>query len=95
MQEWVRTALDCPLVQGYGLTETCAGTTIQMPDDLSIGIAGTPLSSIEITLHSEPDITDANGNPYLATDTVHATGEACAGRGEVWIKGTNRHMIVA
>ena len=41
VQEWVRTALDAPLVQGYGLTETCAGATIQMWDDMSIGIAGT------------------------------------------------------
>jgi len=89
VQEWCRTALDCPLVQGYGLTETCAGATIQMSDDMSIGIAGTPLSSIEIALHSEPEITDAQNKPYLATDTVHSTGEACAGRGEVWLRGEN------
>merc|ERR1719382_134844 len=89
VQEWVRTALDCPLVQGYGLTETCAGTTIQMPDDMSIGIAGTPISSMEVTLHSEIEITDVNGHPYLTTDTVHSNGEPCAGRGEVWISGTN------
>jgi long-chain acyl-CoA synthetase len=89
VQEWIRTALDAPLVQGYGLTETCAGATVQMPDDMSIGIAGTPLSSIEITLHSEPEITDLNGNAYLATDTIHSTGEPCAGRGEVWLRGTN------
>jgi long-chain acyl-CoA synthetase len=89
VQEWVRTALDCPLVQGYGLTETCAGATIQMPDDMSIGIAGTPISSMEITLHSEPDITDADGKPYMATDTLHADGSDCAGRGEVWVRGPN------
>jgi len=89
VQEWVRTALDCPLVQGFGLTETCAGATIQMPDDMSIGIAGTPIASIEIALHSEKEITDSNGNPYLATDTKHSNGAACAGRGEVWLRGTN------
>eukprot|EP00310_Coccolithus_braarudii_P020572 CAMPEP_0183331580 /NCGR_PEP_ID=MMETSP0164_2-20130417/921_1 /TAXON_ID=221442 /ORGANISM="Coccolithus pelagicus ssp braarudi, Strain PLY182g" /LENGTH=788 /DNA_ID=CAMNT_0025500093 /DNA_START=25 /DNA_END=2391 /DNA_ORIENTATION=+ len=89
VQEWCRTALDCPLVQGYGLTETCAGATIQMPDDMSIGIAGTPLSCIEIALHSEPEITDTNNAPYLSTDTVHSTGEACGGRGEVWLRGSN------
>jgi len=88
VQEWVRTALDCPLIQGYGLTETCAGATIQMPDDTSIGIAGTPLSCIEITLHSEPEITDSNGEPYLTTDTSHY-GVPCAGRGEVWLRGNN------
>lgn len=89
VQEWVRTALDCPLVQGYGLTETCAGATIQMPDDMSIGIAGTPISSMEVTLHSEPDITDSAGSPYLATDTTHVDGKPCAGRGEVWLRGPN------
>ena len=37
---------------------------------------------MEIALHSEPDITDSNGVPYLATDTVHANGKRCAGRCE-------------
>ena len=41
VQEWVRTALDAPLVQGYGLTETTGGATIQMPDDKSI-VCATP-----------------------------------------------------
>jgi long-chain acyl-CoA synthetase len=89
VQEWVRTALGCPLVQGYGLTETTGGATVQMYDDLSIGIAGTPLSSIEVTLHSEPEITDANGKPYMTTDEAHSNGKPCAGRGEVWLRGTN------
>jgi long-chain acyl-CoA synthetase len=89
VQEWVRTALGCPLVQGYGLTETTGGVTVQMYDDLSIGIAGTPLSSIEVSLHSEPEITDSEGKPYLTTDTVHSNGKPCSGRGEVWLRGTN------
>lgn len=89
VQEWCRTALDCPLVQGYGLTETCAGGTIQMPDDPSIGIAGTPLSSLEVVLHSEVEFKDNDDKPYLTTDTVHANGNPCAGRGEVWLRGPN------
>eukprot|EP00933_Yihiella_yeosuensis_P060658 TRINITY_DN63404_c0_g1_i1.p1 TRINITY_DN63404_c0_g1~~TRINITY_DN63404_c0_g1_i1.p1 ORF type:complete len:749 (-),score=196.52 TRINITY_DN63404_c0_g1_i1:92-2338(-) len=87
VQEWVKVAFGCPLVQGYGLTETCGGTTIQHPNDPSIGIAGSALCSVEITLHSEPEITDANGNPYLCTDTEHSDGSAVCGRGEVWIRG--------
>mmetsp|Transcript_4297 Transcript_4297/g.7149 ORF Transcript_4297/g.7149 Transcript_4297/m.7149 type:complete len:735 (+) Transcript_4297:70-2274(+) len=89
VQEWVRTALDCPLVQGYGLTETTGGATIQMYDDLSIGIAGTPLSSVELCLHSEPEITDTDSKPYMTTDLVHSNGKPCAGRGEVWVRGTS------
>ena len=89
VQEWVRTALDAPLAQGYGLTETTGGTTVQKYNDLSIGIAGTPMATMEVTLHSEPEITDADGAPYLTTDTLHCTGEVCAGRGEVWMRGNN------
>jgi len=77
------------LVSGYGLTETTGGTTVQKYNDLSIGIAGTPMATMEVTLHSEPEITDADGAPYLTTDTLHCTGEVCAGRGEVWMRGNN------
>jgi len=87
VQEWVRAAFGCPLVQGYGLTETCGGATIQHPFDLAVGIAGSTLSSVEITLHSEPEITDADGRPYLATDKTHTDGTSCEGRGEVWLRG--------
>jgi len=87
VQEWVRTAFGCPLVQGYGLTETCGASCIQHPFDPVVGIAGSVLSSVEFTLHSEPEITDNNGKPYLATDTEHADGQPCQGRGEVWIRG--------
>mmetsp|Transcript_101424 Transcript_101424/g.316207 ORF Transcript_101424/g.316207 Transcript_101424/m.316207 type:complete len:751 (+) Transcript_101424:64-2316(+) len=87
VQEWVRTCFGCPLVQGYGLTETCGASCVQHPFDPAIGIAGSPLSSVEFALHSEPDITDSKKKPYLATDTEHSNGQACGGRGEVWIRG--------
>lgn len=87
VQEWVRAAFGCPMIQGYGLTETCAASSIQHPFDLAVGVAGSPLNSTEVTLHSEPEITDSNGNPYLATDTVHSDGTPCCGRGEVWFRG--------
>eukprot|EP00439_Symbiodinium_sp_Y106_P063442 s1682_g9.t2 len=86
VQEWVRAAFSCPLVQGYGLTETCGGATIQSPLDPSIGAVGTPLASIEVTLHSEPELSDSAGKPYLCTDQDHF-GDPCRGRGEVWLKG--------
>lgn len=89
VQEWVRAAFCCPLIQGYGLTETCGGSTIQSPMDPCVGVAGSPLNSVEVALHSEPEITDANRRPYLATDTVHVDGSPCAGRGEVWLRGTS------
>eukprot|EP00755_Sulcionema_specki_P007187 Sspe_Gene.37539::Locus_18119_Transcript_1_3_Confidence_0.625_Length_2473::g.37539::m.37539/K01897/ACSL, fadD; long-chain acyl-CoA synthetase len=89
VQEWVRTVFGCPLIQGYGLTETCAGLTVQNPDDLRLGIVGPAVASVEMTLLSEPEICDANGKPYLATDTVSADGQPILGRGEVLARGPN------
>eukprot|EP01059_Diplonema_ambulator_P032282 TRINITY_DN6263_c0_g1_i2.p2 TRINITY_DN6263_c0_g1~~TRINITY_DN6263_c0_g1_i2.p2 ORF type:complete len:398 (+),score=172.89 TRINITY_DN6263_c0_g1_i2:1105-2298(+) len=88
VQEWVRTVFGCPLIQGYGLTETCAGLTVQALDDWRVGVAGTPIETVETIMHSEPEILDSDGKPYLATDTMHL-GTPCQGRGEVWVRGTN------
>eukprot|EP00421_Protoceratium_reticulatum_P051271 CAMPEP_0168440976 /NCGR_PEP_ID=MMETSP0228-20121227/43249_1 /TAXON_ID=133427 /ORGANISM="Protoceratium reticulatum, Strain CCCM 535 (=CCMP 1889)" /LENGTH=742 /DNA_ID=CAMNT_0008455281 /DNA_START=59 /DNA_END=2287 /DNA_ORIENTATION=- len=88
VQEWVRVCLGCPAVQGYGLTETCLGLTLQMLDDTRIGIVGSPISSIEFLVHSEPDLCDLEGKPYMASDTL-GMGTECLGRGEVWVRGNN------
>jgi len=39
-------------------------------------------------LHSVPDVCDASGKPYLASDT-DSMGSPCLGRGEVWVRGPN------
>eukprot|EP00316_Scyphosphaera_apsteinii_P008039 CAMPEP_0119312396 /NCGR_PEP_ID=MMETSP1333-20130426/26258_1 /TAXON_ID=418940 /ORGANISM="Scyphosphaera apsteinii, Strain RCC1455" /LENGTH=783 /DNA_ID=CAMNT_0007317009 /DNA_START=75 /DNA_END=2426 /DNA_ORIENTATION=- len=88
VQEWVRAAIGCPLFQGYGLTETCGGVTMQWPADLTTGIAGSQIVTIEIALHSESELTDSDGVPYKTTDTHHL-GQPCDGRGEVWVRGAN------
>ena len=75
------------MVQGYGLTETCAGLTIQASDDLRGGIAGVPVPSVEIKLESTPDVCDRNGNPYLCTDRVDTFGNPVFGRGEIVARG--------
>ena len=72
---------------GYALTETCCSATVQPVDDGNIdGVAGAPLTSIEIRLES-CDITDRDGKPYRSTDTSHL-GSKCCGRGEVQMRGT-------
>jgi hypothetical protein len=53
---------DIPIAQG--LTETCAGLTIQAVEDLRPGIAGVAIPSVEIKLESTPDVTDRAGLPY-------------------------------
>lgn len=87
MQDFVRTAFGIIFVQGYGLTETCAGLTIQAEDDLRNGIAGVPVGSLEVKLESTPDIPDKNGNPYLSTDREDVEGNKIWGRGEVLARG--------
>lgn len=89
VQVFVRTCFGCPLIQGYGLTETCAGLTIQAADDLRSGIAGVPIPSVQVKLVSTPHINDKAGQPYLNTDTVDVEGNPIFGRGEVVVKGHN------
>ncbi|GMH83283.1 hypothetical protein TL16_g09542 [Triparma laevis f. inornata] len=89
VQLFVRTAFGCPLFQGYGLTETCAGLSVQDPADLRTGIAGVPLVSCEVKLESCPDITDKNKLPYLIEDRVDTVGNKVWGRGEVLVRGNN------
>jgi long-chain acyl-CoA synthetase len=76
-------------IQGYGLTETCAGLTVQEPDDLRSGCIGPPIPSVEIKLVSTPDIGDKAGQPYLSTDRFDVDGNPVFGRGEVVVRGTN------
>ncbi|EER00851.1 Long-chain-fatty-acid--CoA ligase, putative [Perkinsus marinus ATCC 50983] len=45
VQRWVRTAFGCQVIQGYALTETCAGATLQMEYDFRPGVVGPPVRS--------------------------------------------------
>lgn len=89
VQVFIRTCFGCPIFQGYGLTETVAGCTIQSPRDLRSGIAGMPLPSLTVKLRSVPDICDKLKNPYLNTDTLDVQGNKIHGRGEVLVAGNN------
>jgi len=89
VQLFVRTAFGCPLFQGYGLTETCAGLSMQDPEDLRTGIAGVPTASCEVKLDSCSEICDKAKLPYLKTDTRDVTGNRIHGRGEVMVRGHN------
>lgn len=87
VQVFIRTVFGCPLIQGYGLTETTGGLTIQDLSDLRTGIAGVPLPSNEVKLESCPGFTDKLGRPYLITDREDHQGNPVFGRGEILVKG--------
>ena len=92
VQEFCSVAI-CPIIQGYGLTETLGGNCIQAIGDTRTGVVGVPLSSVEVRLidaRTEDNtgyLTDTHGVAYKATDRLNASGHPCLGRGEVLIGG--------
>lgn len=72
----LRAALCCPVLQGYGLTETCSASTIMDIDDKSTGATGGPLTCCDIKL-----VNWEEGN-YRVTDYPNP-------RGEIHVGGTN------
>ena len=69
----VRNALSLPLIQGYGLTETCSVGTIMESDELTTGRVGPPMQGIEIKL------INWEGGNYLVTDSPNPRGEIVIG----------------
>lgn len=50
VQKFVQTAFNCPVRQGYGLTETCAGSCIQPFSESRTGAVGVPTQSACVKL---------------------------------------------
>ncbi|KAK3090796.1 hypothetical protein FSP39_014728 [Pinctada imbricata] len=71
--EFLRCCTGCPIVEGYGQTESHAICTLQMVGDPAVGNVGPPLPCCHIKLASVPDM------KYYAEDD----------KGEVCIKGPN------
>ncbi|KAG9302703.1 hypothetical protein G9A89_005177 [Geosiphon pyriformis] len=71
-QEFLSITL-CPILQGYGMTESCGMCAILPPEQFTYGSVGFPVPCVEIKL---VDVPDAN---YLSTNDPP--------RGEIWIRG--------
>ncbi|KAL7752811.1 long-chain fatty acid-CoA ligase [Sorochytrium milnesiophthora] len=67
----------CPMIQGYGLTETCGPAALFVPGTgpMALGNVGAPLASSEFKLVNAPD------TPYSISTTPP--------QGEIWIRGTS------
>lgn len=79
LMEFLRILIGCPVIQGYGMTETSAAATIMSTADITTGQNGAPLPCNEIKLVDVPEMN------YLHTDSPNP-------RGEVWIRGANIFM---
>lgn len=72
-QRFMNICFGCPIGQGYGLTETCAGGTFSQWEDMSVGRVGPPVAMSYIKLVNW----DEGG--YKHTDTPMPRGEIVIG----------------
>ncbi|KAL4219831.1 Long-chain-fatty-acid--CoA ligase 4 [Mactra antiquata] len=76
-QRFMNICFCCPVLQGYGLTETCGAGTVTDVSDMSTGRVGPPLTCCEIRLR---DWVEGN---YLTTNKPFPQGEILVGGGNV------------
>ena len=67
--DFLKIAFCCPLMEGYGLTETSATATISKDLDTLGGHVGGPIECIKIRLKDVPEM------KYFATDKPYPRGE--------------------
>lgn len=72
-QRFINICLGAPILQGYGLTETCAGAAFSAYDDTSVGRVGAPLPCSFVKLINWPT------GGYLTTDAPMPRGEIVIG----------------
>jgi len=75
IHEFLKVCFGCPVVIGYGLTETCAAAAVSDLDDPHYSVCGPPVICCEIKL---VDVVDMN---YLSS-----SDPPC---GEIWVRGPN------
>jgi len=74
VQAFLRVVACCHVLQGYGLTESCAGTFVSLPNELDmLGTVGPPVPNVDVCLESVPE---------MEYDALSSTP-----RGEICIRG--------
>ncbi|KAM1025171.1 hypothetical protein FF1_038319 [Malus domestica] len=57
VEAFLRVVACAHVLQGYGLTETCAGTFVSLPNELSmLGTVGPPVPNVDVCLESVPEM---------------------------------------
>ncbi|XP_078428224.1 long chain acyl-CoA synthetase 4-like [Wolffia australiana] len=78
VEEFLRVVACCHVLQGYGLTETCAGTFVSLPHEHGmLGTVGPPVPNVEVRLESVPEMN------YDALGPI-ARGEVCVRGGTLF-----------
>lgn len=74
VESFLRVVTCAHVLQGYGLTESCAGTFVSLPNEMSmLGTVGPPVPNVDVCLESVPE---------MGYDALSDTP-----RGEICIKG--------
>ncbi|KAF7138949.1 hypothetical protein RHSIM_Rhsim07G0082500 [Rhododendron simsii] len=80
VEAFLRVVACCHVLQGYGLTESCAGTFVSLPNELDmLGTVGPPVPNVDVCLESVPEM------QYDACSST-PRGEICI-RGETLFSG--------
>ncbi|XP_047962847.1 long chain acyl-CoA synthetase 6, peroxisomal-like isoform X2 [Salvia hispanica] len=80
VMEFLRVCFGCPVIEGYGMTETsCVISTMDEDDNLT-GHVGSPNPACEIKLVDVPEMS------YTSEDQPHPRGEICV-RGHIIFQG--------
>lgn len=81
IENFLRVAIGVPMIDGYGQTETCAGSFLSRADVPSFGHVGGPLSCLEMKVIDVPEM------DYLSRDTDE--NGHLAPRGEICLRGNS------
>ncbi|CAJ1927296.1 unnamed protein product [Sphenostylis stenocarpa] len=74
VEAYLRVVTCAHVLQGYGLTETCAGTFVSLPNEMEmLGTVGPPVPNVDVCLESVPE---------MGYDALASTP-----RGEICVKG--------
>lgn len=68
--DFLKVCFCCDICEGYGMTETSAGSCLTMEGDPMTGIVGGPLQNVKIRLRDIPEMGHLHTNPIPA-------GEVC------------------
>lgn len=69
--EFLKICFCCPMLEGYGLTETSGGSSFTAVEDPVVGHVGGPVQNVMWRLLDVPEM------QYLSTDKPYPRGELC------------------